>query len=80
MDCKNSALCIFDSPGVLTDIKRSYMVDYYPINSLKDNAPIEFVIPSSAEDYIDLSNTTLYVRFKILHDDLFDHLFQPCSP
>ena len=70
MDCKSSALCIFDKPGVLSDIQRSYVVDYYPINTLSStNAPIEFVIPESTEDYIDVSNTTLYVRFKILQED-----------
>jgi hypothetical protein len=69
MECKNSALCIFDKPGVLTDIQRSYTVDYYPINTLTSDAPIEFVIPGSSEDYIDVGNTNLYVSFKIVHDD-----------
>ena len=69
MNCKNSALCIFDTPGILSDIQRSYMVDYYPINTLTADAPIEFIIPGSSEDYIDVSNTRLYIRFKILHED-----------
>ena len=69
MNCKTSALCIFDSPGVLTDIQRSYVVDYYPINTLSADAPIEFIIPGSSEDYIDVSKTTLYVNFKILKED-----------
>ena len=62
-------MCIFDRPGVLSDIQRRYTIDYYPINTLSADAPIEFVIPGSSEDYIDLSNTTLYVRFKILQED-----------
>ena len=69
MECKNSALCIFDKPGVLTDTQRSYFVDYYPVNTLSSDGPIEFVIPGSSEDYIDLGSTTLYVTFKIVHDD-----------
>ena len=69
MDCKTSSLCIFDTPGVLTDIKRSYVVDYHPISSLKSDSPIEFEIPASADDYIDVSNTKLYVRFKIVQDN-----------
>ena len=69
MDCKTSALCIFDKPGVLTDIQRSYNVDYYPVSTLSSDAPIEFVIPSSSEDYIDVSNTLLYVKFKVVQED-----------
>lgn len=69
MECKNSALCVFDKPGVLTDIQRSYVVDYYPINTLSHDGPIEFIIPGSSEDYIDVGNTTLYVQFKVTHED-----------
>lgn len=69
MDCKSSSLCIFDKPGVLTDIQRSYVVDYYPVNTLSSLAPIEFLIPGSTEDYIDVGSTSLYVRFKIVHED-----------
>lgn len=69
MQCKNSALCIFDKPGILTDIQRRYTVDYHPINALTSDGPIEFVIPGSSEDYIDVGNTQLYVSFKVVHED-----------
>lgn len=69
MECKNSALCIFDKPGVLTDIQRSYIVDYYPQNTLSSDSPIEFVIHGSSEDYIDVGDSSLYVQFKIFHED-----------
>ena len=69
MECKNSSLCIFDKPGVLTDIQFSNVVDYYPQNTLTPNGPLEFIINGSSEEYLDLNNTSLYVAFKILHED-----------
>ena len=69
MECKNSALCIFDKPGVLTDIQRSHVVDYYPVNTLSSDGPIEFIIGGSTEDYINVGNTSLYVSFKVVQED-----------
>ena len=69
MDCKNSALCLFDKPGVLTDILRKHTVDFHPVSTLSSNGPIEFVVPGTNEDYIDLSKTKLYVALKITKDD-----------
>ncbi len=69
MECKNSSLCIFDKPGVLTDIQRSYVANYFPVNTLSSTGPLEFQIPGTREDYIDLSSTALYVRFKIVRED-----------
>ena len=69
MDCKTSSLCIFDKPGILTDIQRTYTVDYYPVSSVSSNAPIEFFIPGNGEDYIDINETKLYVRLKVTKAD-----------
>lgn len=69
MECKNSSLCIFDKPGVLTDIQFCNTVDYYPVNTITPNGPLEFHISGSGEDYIDVNNISLYVAFKILHED-----------
>ena len=69
MDCKNSSLCIFDKPGVLTDIQFTKTIDNHPINTVTQNGPIEFMIRGSSEDYIDLGSISVYVAFKILHED-----------
>ena len=69
MECKNSSLCIFDKPGVLTDIQSSTTVDYYPVNTVTPSGPLEFTINGSGEDYIDLNSISLYVAFKVLHED-----------
>ena len=69
MNCKTSSLCIFDQPGVLTDVHQNYTVDYYPVSSITSTAPIEFHIPGNAEDYIDVNDIKLYVKLKVTHAD-----------
>lgn len=69
MNCKSSSLCVFDKPGVLTDIQRGYTVDYYPVSSVTSSGPIEFHIPGNAEDYIDVNDIKLYVKLKVTHTD-----------
>ena len=69
MECKQSALCIFDQPSVQTDIQRYYVVDYYPVSSVAFGAPIEFHIPGNTEDYIDLNDISLYLKLKVTKPD-----------
>ena len=69
MECKDSSLCIFDKPGILTDIQRSYTVDYYPVSSVTSSGPIEFYIPGNSEDYIDLNDIKLYLKIKVTKAD-----------
>ncbi|GFU30336.1 uncharacterized protein F54H12.2 [Trichonephila clavipes] len=42
---------------------------FHPLSNVFDNAPVEFSISRSAEDYIDLSQTQLYVKAKIVKVD-----------
>ena len=69
MECKDSSLCLFDRPGTLTDIQRSYTVDYYPVSSVTASGPIEFYIPGNSEDYIDLNDIKLFVKLKVTKAD-----------
>ena len=69
MECKHSALCIFDKPAVQTDIQRNNVVDYYPISSITGGGPIEFHIPGNSEEYIDLNDTKLYLKLKVTQAD-----------
>ena len=69
MNCKTSALCIFDAPGVQTDFQRTNMVDYYPLNSVNGVSPIEFHIPGNSEDYLDLNDIRLYLKLKVTKAD-----------
>ena len=69
MQHRSSSLCVFDRPGTQTDILKSSVVDYYPLSSIGDSGPIEFHIPGNGDDYIDLNDISLYVRFKVLKAD-----------
>ena len=69
MDCKTSSLCIFDKPGILTDIQHAYTVDYYPVSSVNSTAPIEFFIPGNSEDYIDVNDIKIYIKLKVTKAD-----------
>ena len=64
MECKNSAFCLFDQQAIQTDIISSNIVDYHP-RTAENAGPIEFLIPGSSDDYIDLSYAMVDVRFRI---------------
>lgn len=68
MECKNSNLCLFDKQSVQTDILSSKIVDYHP-RTAENAGPIEFIIPGSSDEYIDLGYAMLDVRFKVLQAD-----------
>ena len=69
MECKNSALCIFDKLHTQTDIIKSSVTDYFPITSLSSNGPIEFHIPGNTEDYVDVNDIYLHLKLKVLKAD-----------
>ncbi|OXU16688.1 hypothetical protein TSAR_014389 [Trichomalopsis sarcophagae] len=51
-------------PPTQTVIESSHWVQYKPISSLTDQAPIEFTIPGNCE-YLDLADTMLSLRVNI---------------
>src|SRR6266516_943156 len=65
-ECAKSELDLFTVPSTHTSIESGGWVEYNPISSLSDGAPIEFVVGGSGQDYIDLGNTQLYVRAEIV--------------
>jgi len=68
-ECAKSELDIFSVPPTQTSVENGGVIEFNPISSLADGAPIEFVISGSGQDYLDLSNTQLYVRAQILRAD-----------
>ena len=68
MECLNSELDLFDVPGTQTSIGDTYWVPYYPTTSLTSNAPIEFVIKTSNDVYLDLAHSMLYFQYRILKE------------
>ena len=68
--CVNSALCLFDSPPVQTDIISSKIVDYHPITNIAGNdIPIHFEITGNPEEYIDCQSIDLEIKVKITKPD-----------
>ena len=68
-ECVKSELDIFIVPPTQTSIESGSTVEYNPIASIADGTPIEFSITGGGQDYIDLSNTQLYVKVKVLRAD-----------
>ncbi|GFX27678.1 uncharacterized protein F54H12.2 [Trichonephila clavipes] len=68
-ECVKSELELFNLPGTQTVIQDGQWKQFHPLSSVFDNAPVEFHIFGSAEDYIDLSQTQLYVKAKIVKVD-----------
>ena len=52
-------------PPMQTSIECSSVVKYHSISSIGHGLPIEFNVNGSGQDYIDLTNTILYIRANI---------------
>jgi len=48
-----------------TSSESGTFVEYRPLSSITDGAPIEFDIMASGDDYIDFANSLLHVKVKI---------------
>lgn len=68
-ECVKSELDIFALPSTQTSIENGQWIHYKPISSLNDDGPIEFQVPGTGDDYIDLSHTLLQIKAKVLNDD-----------
>jgi len=64
-ECVTSNLDLFWVPPTQTSVEFGTLVDYHPITNVADGGPIEFGIPGSGMDYLNLANTVMYVRAKI---------------
>lgn len=64
-ECAKSELDIFTIPPTQTSIEKGSLIPYNPIASITAGGPVEFYIPGASDEYIDLSQTQLYVRAKI---------------
>ena len=62
-------LDLFTVPYTQTSIEKSTFVEIPPVSAITDTGPLEFYISSSGEDYLDLNNTYLYTRVRIVNHD-----------
>ena len=63
--CAKSELDLFSIPPTQTSIDSGTFVEYRPISTLTDGAPIEFDVTASGDDYLDFANSYLHVKVKI---------------
>ena len=61
-----SELDLFAVPPTKTSIEHGGWIEHQPITSLDSGGPIEFVVPGAGDAYIDLANTYLLVRAKVV--------------
>ena len=76
-----SELDLFTVPPTQNSIVDSHVVEHQPMASLDSGGPIEFLIPGSGVDYLDLANTMLHVQVKVTRangDDL--DMVDPVGP
>ncbi|XP_035232357.1 uncharacterized protein F54H12.2-like [Stegodyphus dumicola] len=69
LECVKSELELFHLPGTQAATQSGQWVQFPPLPNVFDVSPVEFHISGSGEDYIDLSQTQLYVRAKIIKTD-----------
>lgn len=58
-------LDLFATSPTQTSVENGKFVFYRPISTISNDAPIEFYIPGSGDEYIDLSRTMLYLKVRI---------------
>ena len=69
-ECSMSELEMLAVPPTMTTMSQTKMEMYHPIASLDSyHAPIEVVVPAQTEYYTDLSQSNLYLKFRILKED-----------
>ena len=65
----HTGLDLFSVPPTQTAVQEGLFVEYHPLATLAQGAPIEFAISGATTEYLDLSNTFLHVRAKITKPD-----------
>lgn len=65
-----SELDIFATPPTQNSIESGTTFCYRPLSSLAGTSPIEFIVPSSGDEYVDLAHTTIHITAKIVVDEV----------
>ena len=67
--CTLSDTDLFSPSFVQKDIQQGVFEDIYPISKLDDNGPIEFVTDNATEKFLDLANSYIKLKVKIVKND-----------
>lgn len=70
-------LDIFATPPTQNSVEGGSTSCYRPISSLAGSAPVEFVVSSSGDEYIDLAHTALHIIAKVVIDEKLAENAQP---
>ena len=68
-ECTNTGLDIFTVPPIQTSVESGCWVEFYPLATLSDSGPIEFVVKGDSEHYLDLSNSYIHAQIKVVKSD-----------
>ena len=65
----SSRLALFQKPFVETSVEEIQYIDFSPRNTVSEGSIIEFVIPGTSAEYIDLRRTRLKLKVRIVSSD-----------
>ena len=68
-ECSLSELELFKRPVVQSDILSGKFDKIYPITTLEDSGPIEFLIENATDHFLDLKQSYLNIKFKVVNSD-----------
>jgi len=68
-ECITNSLNLFTIQPIQKSVEYGKSVDYYPINTIAEGSPIEFEIPGAGEVYVDLCNSMLFVKVKVVQQN-----------
>ena len=69
MDVVQTSVSIFAPPPIDNSIIKEYWVEFNPVASISDNGIIEFNIPATSMDYINLAKSKIHVTYVITGPD-----------
>ncbi|XP_066930140.1 uncharacterized protein F54H12.2-like [Clytia hemisphaerica] len=69
LECTLSDTDLFSPSFVQKDLQNGVFEDVFPISKLNDNGPIEFVIDNATEKFLDLANSYIKFKVKIVKND-----------
>ena len=64
-----SELDLFKKVSFQESIESSQLIQYRPTNALSESSSIEFDVPISADEYLDLQNVYLWIKGKVVQSD-----------
>jgi hypothetical protein len=56
---------LFGAPATQTTALRTFVTEYRPINVIDSNSPLEFLVQTSLDEYVNLCETKLNLKFRV---------------